>query len=82
MSVLNTWGVAAILALVAVVPAGAAVAALSGGPQSDLVALSAVLVAIFCGVVASMRGSRWWLIVPMLATVWLGIGVLQMVVGE
>ena len=27
--------------------------------------------------VASMRGNRWWLIVPMLATVWLGVVVLQ-----
>ena len=27
--------------------------------------------------VASMHGNRWWLIVPMLATVWLGVVVLQ-----
>lgn len=41
-----------------------------------------MLIAIFCGVVASLRGSRWWLIVPVLATLWVGLVVLQMTVGE
>ena len=44
--------------------------------------LSVMLVAMSCGVVASMRGSRWWLIVPVLAALWAGLVVLQMAVGE
>ena len=81
---LNRWGVAAILAMLAVTPAGYAGFVLSGGntPQSDFAALAVMLVAIACGSVASLRGSRWWLIVPVLATLWGGIVVLQMAVGE
>ena len=81
---LNKWGVAAILAMLAVPPVGFAVAALSGGntPQSEFAALAVMVVAIACGSVASLRGNRWWLIVPVLATLWVGIVVLQMVVGE
>ena len=84
MSVLNKWGIAAVIALMAVLPTGFAVAALSGGntPSSELAALGVMLVALSCGVIASNRGSRWWLIVPVLATLWICVVALQMVLGE
>ena len=81
---LNKWGIAAIIALLAVLPAGFAVATLSGGntPSSNFAALTVMLVAISCGFIASKRGSRWWLIVSVLATLWTCIVLLQMVLGE
>ena len=84
MPVLNKWGVAAVVAMLAVLPVGIGVAALSGGstPPSDLAGLSVMLVAMSFGVVASMRGSRWWLIVPVLAALWAALVVLQIAVGE
>jgi hypothetical protein len=81
---LNSWGIAAVIAMLAVLPVGFATAGLSGGntPSSDVAGLSVMLVAISCGVIASKRGSRWWLVVPVLTTLWACLVVLQMVVGE
>jgi len=84
MSVLNKWGIAAATALVAVLPSAFAMAALSGGntPSSALVPMVLLVVAASCGVVASKRGSRWWLVVPVLAMLWICVVMLQIVLPE
>jgi hypothetical protein len=84
MSVLNRWGITAVLAMVAVLPAGFAVAALSGvnTPSSDFAALTVMHVAISCSIIASKLGSRWWLIVSVLATLWTCVVLVQMMLGE
>lgn len=84
MSVLNKWGFAGVTILVAVLPTGFAIAALSGGNPSSsaLVPLGLMVVAASCGVIASKRGSRWWLIVPVFATLWICVVMLQIVLPE
>lgn len=84
MSALNNWGITAVITIVAVLPTGFAAAALSGGntPLSAVSGLGLMLVAVCCGVIASKRGSGWWLIVPALATLWICVVLLQMVLGE
>jgi hypothetical protein len=81
---MNKWCIAAVAAMAGVIPSGFAVAVHAGGntASSDVAGLSVMLVAISCGVIASKRGSRWWLVVPVLTTLWACLVVLQMVVGE
>jgi hypothetical protein len=80
---MNKWGMAAILALIAVLP----VAALSryvgeSGTAADVPPFAPLLLAVLCSVAAARRGSRWWLVVTLLAALWGFVVLLQLTIGE
>jgi hypothetical protein len=77
----NKWGLTAILALLAVIPAAAATWAFSIR-LSDAVGLVLLLLATVSSVLAAKGGTRWWLVVSGVAALWAGIVVLQIAVGE
>jgi hypothetical protein len=84
MPQLNKWGVAAATALVLVIPASSVAFLIAGGntPGTDVPGLILQLLAIWWSIVAARRGSRWWLVVSGLATLWCLSVVLQLAFGE
>jgi hypothetical protein len=57
----NTWGVASVIALLAVLPTGALGWRLAGPRSiSEIPALMLMIVAMTCSIVATLRGSHWW----------------------
>ena len=80
----NRWGIAALISLASVVPAAAALAALTGrnGGESDVLGLILQVSAMSCGVLAAKRGSRWWLTVSTVAALWFALTILLLTVPE
>ena len=69
---ISKWGVASIVLLLGVVPAIWVATLLPGGDrwQPDAIGLTFLLAAIWCGIAATRRGSRWWICIPIVAALW------------
>jgi len=80
----NKWGLASVVSLIFVIPAAGAVAAFSGGngPASAVTGLIPLLVAMSSSVLAAKQGSRWCLVVSVLAAPWALLTLLLMTIGE
>ena len=48
--------------------------------QPDAITLSFLATTIVCGILATRRGSRWWIAIPIVAALWTCSVVFQMIV--
>jgi hypothetical protein len=80
----NKWGLASVVSLILVIPAAGASATFAGGNglASDVTGMIFMLSAILFAVLAAKRGSRWWLVVSVLAAPWALLTLLLMTIGE
>ncbi len=69
---INRWGLASVIALVAVLPIGA-LAWQVGGPHTLVAEMPPVILmiaAVICSTAAAIRGSRGWLTITVVAAIW------------
>ena len=79
---MNKWGAVAIFALIAVLPVAGLARYLVEPPVADVPSFAPLLLAIVCSIAAASRGSRWWLLVTILATLWGFVALLQLAIRE
>lgn len=80
---ISRWGVASVIALLAVLPT-AALGWRFAGPAvvAEIPALILLIGGTTCSVVAAQRGSPWWLAVAVPAALWGAVTLFVMIVPE